>query len=259
MKSWLSVMVLLLHLARVERQRMQFLISLLMIEPIALYWGFGFGMGNMISGVGSRSYPEYLYPGFICFSAIIFSFLESAWGTHRRWHHSLLLKQIKYSPISPNDVVLTELTWCGIYGCLASWSVALIGYILGFSSWWMLPWILIVSMVFSSAGSALGMGLVVLFQRGSLFTLLTSLLVFPLAFISGIFFPLSQVPWALRWIGPFFPPYHTTQLMQALVWSQWNWFHLFNFAYLAMFIFIIYRFVFPRAAAMVREFTLRAD
>lgn len=259
MRSWMSCVVLLKHLSFIERRRMRFLLSLLIIEPIALYWGFGFGLGNMISGAGGRSYAEFLFPGFISFAAAAFSFAEAAWGINRRWRSSILLKQLKYSPISPADVVFAEMIWCGLYGFLAAFSIAVLGCLLNFYSFFHLPILSAFILVFGLIGSTMGLTLVVFFKRGSLFTLLTSLLVFPLAFVSGIFFPISQVPWSVRWIGPLFPPFHTTQLAQALVWNEWSLWSIVQVSYLGAVGFLFVKFVLPRAEALVRESSLRTS
>jgi|GEM_PF-3717507 len=256
MIKWQTVVFILRHLWITERTSLRFSLAVLLLEPLLLFWGFGYGMGNMIGSIDNHTYPEFLFPGILCFSSMAFAFSEASWGLLRRWKSTPLLKQIKYTPISHEQLVWAELAWSTFHGLLATLPLMIVGVFFDYVSFGHLPLLFVYTAITSFIGALSGMALLALISGHLSMIFLSNIFVFPLAFFSGTFFPIAKSTFFFEWLGFLFPLIHTTEILKAFLWSQWGWMQLVHLVYLIALPIVLVKKVLPLTVIRAREQSL---
>lgn len=240
-----------------ERPAFMLSLILLLLEPIALFWGFGIGLGDTVDAVDQVSYSEYLFPGLLCFSAMVFSFVEACWGTMGRWRNGPVLKQLAITPFSLPQIVYGELLWAMIHGLIGAGGLFIFGLFVGLSTLLDIAYLVPVLALAAFLGAQLGLLAVASLRRHSGIVFISNFLAFPLAFLSGIFFPLEALPWVFRLIGFLSPMYHVAEFLKYFYWADFTWHFLVHAAYLILLPLILNRFLMKQAAAKFRELASR--
>jgi ABC-2 type transport system permease protein len=173
------------------------------VTPLFLvaFLGFGFEgvrFGSVPEGV---SYVEYLVPGVLGFVTLFSaSFSGLAVLSDREVG---FLKEILVAPVPRTSVVLGRIAGGATTGLVQSGLVLggtlLVGFRpasavgLGLAA----VFLVALSTTFIGFGLALAAG----FRDTQGYSLVVNFVLFPLAFLSGAFYPLSNLPPAIRWIG----------------------------------------------------------
>lgn len=240
-------------------ERPAFLLSLilLLLEPIALYWGFGIGLGDTVDGVEQVTYAEFLFPGLLCFSAMVFAFVEGCWGTMGRWRNGPVLKQLAITPFSLPQIVYGELIWAMIHGLIGAGGLFVFGLFVGLSTILDLAYLVPVLSLAAYLGAQIGLTVVASLRRHSGIVFISNFLAFPLAFLSGIFFPTDALPWVLRAIGFLSPMYHVAEFLKYFYWADFTWMFPLHAAYLIALPLLLNRWMLRQAEGKFRELASR--
>ena len=167
--------------------------------PLTLYFVFGIGMKGYISAVEGVPYPVFIAPGLISMTAINAAFDESAWSMwfHRRVQRTI--EEYRTAPITVYDIVIGKIFSGFAQGAIKGIAVAAV--ILLITSFRVqainlaayLFFIALGSMIFSCLGTICG----TLIDKPENIGRVQAVVIVPLVFMSGIFFPLSSYPAAL--------------------------------------------------------------
>lgn len=167
--------------------------------PITLYLAFGFGLKGYIADVGGIPYPLFIAPGLISMTAVNAAFDESSWSMwfHRRVQRTI--EEYRVTPITVYDIVLGKIFSGFTQGALKGAVVFLVILVLtpfriNLSH---LPAYLLclafASMTFSCLGTVCG----TVIDKPENIGRVQSVVIIPLIFMAGIFFPLSSYPAAI--------------------------------------------------------------
>ena len=165
-------------------------------SPLTLYLAFGFGLKGYISSVDGVPYSIFIAPGLISMTAVLAAFEEGAWSM---WFHRRVQKTIeeyRVTPVTVYDIVVGKLISGFFQGGVKGVAVAVIIFILTpfrFPSAHLFIYLLFIglgAMIFSCLGTICG---TVMDKPESLGRIQT-VIIMPLIFMSGIFFPLSSYP-----------------------------------------------------------------
>jgi ABC-2 type transport system permease protein len=173
------------------------------VTPLFLvaFLGFGFEGVRFASVPGSVTYLEYLVPGVLGFVTLFSaSFSGLAVLSDREVG---FLKEILVAPVPRTSVVLGRIAGGATTGLLQSGLVLAGTLLVGFRPASVpglaLAAVLLVGL--STAFIGFGLALAAGFRDTQGYSLVVNLVLFPLAFLSGAFYPLSNLPPAIRWIG----------------------------------------------------------
>ena len=164
--------------------------------PITLYLAFGFGLKGYISDVQGIPYPLFIAPGLISMTAVNAAFDDSSWSMwfHRRVQRTI--EEYRVTPVTVYDIVIGKIfsgfTQGAIKGAVVFLVIMLLtpfridyshlpAYILCLS---------IASMTFSCLGTICG----TVIDKPENIGRVQSVVIVPLIFMAGIFFPLSSYP-----------------------------------------------------------------
>jgi lipooligosaccharide transport system permease protein len=194
-------------------------------EPLIWLVAFGYGMGALVGEVsvnGTRvPYILFLASGSICMSAMNAASFEALYSAFSRMHVQKTWDGIMNAPVSLDDVVLAEMLWAAFKALFTV--TAILGVMLALSishspkllvAW---PVLLFVGVMFSSIAlifNALAKGY-------DFFTYYFTLVLTPMMFLSGVFFPREQLPPIVRAISDWLPLTNAVELVRPLFMDQW--------------------------------------
>ncbi|CAN7208232.1 ABC transporter permease [Acidovorax sp. LjRoot129] len=199
-------------------------------EPLMWLVAFGYGMGALVgqlnvAGAGGTStqvpYILFLASGSICMSAMNAASFEALYSAFSRMHVQKTWDGIMNAPVSLDDVVLAEMLWAAFKAVFTVTAILCVMLALGIShspkllvAW---PVLLFVGVMFSSIAlifNALAKGY-------DFFTYYFTLVLTPMMFLSGVFFPREQLPPVVRAISDWLPLTNAVELVRPLFMDQW--------------------------------------
>ena len=194
-------------------------------EPLMWLVAFGYGMGALVGQiqVGGQTVPYILFlaSGSICMSAMNAASFEALYSAFSRMHVQKTWDGIMNAPVSLDDVVLAEMLWAAFKALFTVTAILGVMLALGIShspkllaAW---PVLLGVGIMFSSIAlifNALAKGY-------DFFTYYFTLVLTPMMFLSGVFFPREQLPPIVRAISDWLPLTNAVELVRPLFMDQW--------------------------------------
>lgn len=194
-------------------------------EPLMWLVAFGYGLGSLVGQIqiGDRQVPYILFlaSGSICMSAMNAASFEALYSAFSRMHVQKTWDGIMNAPVRLDDVVMAEMLWAAFKALFTVTAILGVMLALGIShspkllvAW---PVLLFVGITFSCIAlifNALAKGY-------DFFTYYFTLFLTPMMFLSGIFFPTTQLPPLVRSIAEWLPLTAAVELVRPLFMDQW--------------------------------------
>jgi lipooligosaccharide transport system permease protein len=191
------------------------------LAPLLYLGSLGFGLGALVDrgasgGVGGVPYALFLAPGVLAATAMQTAVTESTWPvlgaiTWQRQYHAMLA-----APLGVVDVFLGHLAFVALRLVFVSTAFVAVGAALGaFRSVWVLG-ALLVAVLVGLAHAAPVMAYASAQESDGGFALLFRFGVMPMFLFAGTFFPIEQLPAAIRPVAWLTPLWHGTQACRAL-------------------------------------------
>ena len=194
-------------------------------EPLMWLVAFGYGMGALVGQVshGGQQVPYILFlaSGSICMSAMNAATFEALYSAFSRMHVQKTWDGIMNAPVGLDDVLMAEMLWAAYKALFTATAILGVMLALGIShspkllvAW---PILLLVGMTFSCIAlifNAMAKGY-------DFFTYYFTLGLTPMMFLSGVFFPLEQLPRAVRMLSDLLPLTHAVALVRPLFMDRW--------------------------------------
>ncbi|MFN3376956.1 MAG: ABC transporter permease [Burkholderiaceae bacterium] len=194
-------------------------------EPLMWLVAFGYGMGALVGQVsaGAQQVPYILFlaSGSICMSAMNAASFEALYSAFSRMHVQKTWDGIMNAPVTLDDVVLAEMLWAAFKALFTVTAILGVMLALGIShspkllvAW---PVLLGVGIMFSSIAlifNALAKGY-------DFFTYYFTLVLTPMMFLSGVFFPREQLPGWVRSVSEWLPLTNAVELVRPLFLDRW--------------------------------------
>ncbi len=186
-------------------------------DPMIALVAFGYGLGSLMPQVEGVPYIQFLAAGTNCMSAMNAATFEAMYSAFSRMHVQRTWDGIMNAPVDLDDVMLGELIWAATKSCMSGAAIMLVVWLLGLAngalSLLILPVILLTGLAFA------GLGLIInAFARGyDFFQYYFTLVITPMAFVSGVFFPAAQLPSWLQVCAQALPLTHAIELARPLL------------------------------------------
>ncbi|MDE1978877.1 MAG: ABC transporter permease [Thiomonas sp.] len=191
-------------------------------EPLITLLAFGFGVGALVGTVHGVPYIQFLASGAICMSVMMAASFEALYSAFSRMHVQKTWDAIRVTPTSLDDVLLGELTWAATKSVFSGVAILAVIMVLGISRQWTLlialPLLLLTGLVFSAIGLIVNAK-----ARGyDFFTYYFTLVLTPMTFLSGVYFPLTALPQPLQWLAQVLPLNAAVELVRPLFFGQFD-------------------------------------
>ena len=199
-------------------------------EPLMWLVAFGYGLGALVGQVtvtggagGSTQVPYILFlaSGSICMSAMNAASFEALYSAFSRMHVQKTWDSIMNAPVQLDDIVLAEMLWAAFKALFTVTAILGVMLALGISH---SPKLLLAWPVLLGVGitfSCLALIFNALAKGYDFFTYYFTLFLTPMMFLSGIFFPLEQLPSVVRVIATWLPLSNAVELVRPLFMDQW--------------------------------------
>ncbi|MCS6997074.1 MAG: ABC transporter permease [Casimicrobiaceae bacterium] len=187
------------------------------VEPLLYMLGLGYGLGALVPELGGMSYLLFVASGTLAFSIVNAASFEAMYSAFARMQVQRTWDAILNAPLELRDVLLAEWLFAASKSALSC--VAFVGalLLLGVSREATLVLVLPASALIGLAFAALALIMTALAKGYEFFAYWFSLGLMPLAMLSGVFFPMSQLPPALEQISWYLPMSHAVELIRPLV------------------------------------------
>ncbi|HLP98294.1 MAG TPA: ABC transporter permease [Sideroxyarcus sp.] len=186
-------------------------------DPVIYMLGLGYGLGSLLPEMGGMSYMAFLAAGTVCYSTMNSASFEALYSGFARMHEQRTWEAILNTPVSLDDVVLSEILWAATKSLMSGVAVLAVIWILGLShstmSLWMIPLALLIGLVFAS----IGLIMTALAPSYDFFMYYFTLVITPMMLLCGVFFPVSQLPESMQSVAAALPLTHAIDLARPLM------------------------------------------
>ena len=194
-------------------------------EPLIWLVAFGYGMGALVGEVsvnGTRvPYILFLASGSICMSAMNAASFEALYSAFSRMHVQKTWDGIMNAPVGLDDIVLAEMLWAAFKSIFTVTAILFVMLALGISH---SPKLFVAWAVLVGSGitfSSIALIFNALAKGYDFFTYYFTLFMTPMMFLSGVFFPLEQLPGVVRTVAAWLPLTNAVALVRPLFMDQW--------------------------------------
>lgn len=193
------------------------------VSPVFFLGLLGLGLGSLVDdrpggveALGTASYLEFIGPGLLAISAVLWSFGQSLWPTaaELKWDRTYVLTAA--TPVSKAEIGFAHVAWIALrFTAAAVLFTAVLAVAGAAASWW------VVLAPFAAGATALVLssiicGFTVRQDDEAAFPMVMRLGAIPMFLFSGAFFPLSQVPVAVAWLARLTPGWQGVELCREL-------------------------------------------
>ena len=194
-------------------------------EPLMWLVAFGYGLGSLVGQIqiGDQKVPYILFlaSGSICMSAMNAASFEALYSAFSRMHVQKTWDGIMNAPVRLDDVVMAEMLWAAFKALFTVTAILGVMLALGISH---SPKLLVAWPVLLGVGvtfSCIALIFNALAKGYDFFTYYFTLFLTPMMFLSGIFFPTTQLPPLVRSIAEWLPLTAAVELVRPLFMDQW--------------------------------------
>lgn len=187
------------------------------VEPLITLVAFGYGLGALLPPIDGVAYLPYLAGGTLCVSVMYSAKFESLWGAYSRMDVQHTWAAIMNAPVSIDDILLGELLWAATKSLFTGAAMLIVVWGIGLAR---TPWsLLVLPLSFLAGLSFSAMALIVNARARGWDTLSTyfTVVVTPMVFLGGVFFPLDRLPDWMHQAARFLPLTALVELVRPLM------------------------------------------
>ncbi|HET7793638.1 MAG TPA: ABC transporter permease [Rhizobacter sp.] len=189
-------------------------------EPLITLVAFGYGLGSMIGQVQGLPYIQYLASGSIAVSCALAATFEALYSAYSRMEVQKTWDSIMNAPISLDDIVFAETLWAAMKSMFTVIAIVAVIFVLGIarspSMLLALPMLCLVGVAFASIAMIFN----ALAKGYDFFTYYFTLVMTPMTFLSGVYFPIEQMPGWLQGVAQVLPLTAAVELVRPLIIGQ---------------------------------------
>jgi lipooligosaccharide transport system permease protein len=190
-------------------------------DPLITLVAFGYGLGALLREIDGVPYITFLAAGSICMSTMMAASFESLYSAFSRMHVQRTWESLLNAPLLLDDVLAAEWLWATAKACLSGLAIVLVAVALGVTRAPTLPALLPVIVLTGLAFAGLGLCFNAVARGYDFFSYYFTLALTPMTFLSGVFFPVSQLPGWLQGLSTVLPLSAAIELARPLVLGNW--------------------------------------
>ncbi|MFO1299443.1 MAG: ABC transporter permease [Burkholderiaceae bacterium] len=186
-------------------------------DPLIILVAFGYGLGRLLQQVDGVPYILFLAAGSMCMSTMMAASFESLYSAFSRMHVQRTWDSLLNAPLELDDIVIAEWLWAATKSVLSGVAIVAVVWLLGISRAptlvLALPVVALTGLVFG----AIGLCVNALARGYDFFTYYFTLVLTPMIFLSGVYYPVAQLPDWLAAIAGALPLAAAVELARPLV------------------------------------------
>ncbi|CAN5462405.1 ABC transporter permease [soil metagenome] len=186
-------------------------------EPLITLIAFGYGLGSMLGQVEGLPYIKYLASASIVASAALAATFEALYSAFSRMQVQRTWDSILNAPVALDDIVFAEMMWAALKALFSVAAIMIVLFVLDISRaptmLLALPLLGFVGVTFASIALVFN----ALAKGYDFFTYYFTLVLTPMTFLSGVYFPIDQMPSWLQAIAHVLPLTAAVELVRPLI------------------------------------------
>lgn len=186
-------------------------------DPLITLIAFGYGLGSLLKSIDGIPYIHYLASGSICMSVMMASSFEALYSAFSRMHVQKTWEALLNAPLALDDVVLAEMLWAATKSLFSGIAILCVMFLLGIGlhphTILALPILFLIGMTFASLGLVFN----AIAQGYDFFTYYFTLVLTPMIFLSGVYYPVAQLPSWLQAVSQLLPLGAAVKLVRPLI------------------------------------------
>jgi ABC-type multidrug transport system permease subunit len=182
------------------------------ISPALFLLAFGFGVGRGAT-VGGQDYLSFLLPGLLTMASMNQSYGIATEINISRFYFKVF-EEYLIAPFSRWQIVLGEMGYGMIRGLIPVAIIALYSLLCGVSLHFG-PGFFVALLLHLAIFSLFGILAAMIVRSHADQATVNAFLITPMMFLSGTFFPVEQMPWAIKAVASLFPLTYSTRLIRA--------------------------------------------
>jgi lipooligosaccharide transport system permease protein len=190
-------------------------------DPLITLVAFGYGLGRLLPQVDGVAYIVFLAAGSVCMSTAMAASFESLYSAFSRMQVQQTWQSILNAPVDLDDIVLAEWLWAASKSLFAGAAIVLVMLVLGISRSptliGLIPLVGMTGLVFAGLGLCFN----ALARGYDSFTYYFTLVISPMVFLSGVYYPVSALPDWLASFSYWLPLAAAVDLARPLVLGRW--------------------------------------
>jgi lipooligosaccharide transport system permease protein len=190
-------------------------------DPLITLIAFGYGLGSLLKTVDGIPYIHFLASGSICMSVMMASSFEALYSAFSRMHVQKTWEALLNAPLALDDVVLAEMLWAATKSLFSGVAILGVMFLLGIGlhphTLLALPLLFLIGMTFASLGLVFN----AIAQGYDFFTYYFTLVLTPMIFLSGVYYPVAQLPGWLQLVSQLLPLGAAVNLVRPLILGNW--------------------------------------
>jgi ABC-2 type transport system permease protein len=189
-------------------------------QPLLFLLALGYGLGSVFKKAGQGDYLQFLVPGIIA-QTILFSAVF--WGIQIIWDKQFgFLKETLVAPVPRVKIMIGSALGGATLAAFQGLLVLVISLFLGFRpvNWAMVPLAVLVMILLAVALACFGSGIASIVNDFQGFQAINQFIIFPLYFLSGAIYPLTNIPVPLKVISSLNPLSYAIDLLRFLLISN---------------------------------------
>jgi lipooligosaccharide transport system permease protein len=186
-------------------------------EPLITLVAFGYGLGSLVGQIEGKPYITYLASGSIAVSATLAATFEALYSAYSRMQMQKTWDSILNAPIALDDIVFAEMLWAAFKSLFTVVAIMIVIFALGISRE---PTMLLALPVFGFIGitfASIALVFNALAKGYDFFTYYFTLIVTPMTFVSGVYFPIEQMPGWLQTVAHALPLTAAVELTRPFI------------------------------------------
>jgi lipooligosaccharide transport system permease protein len=186
-------------------------------EPLITLMAFGYGLGSLVGQIDGRPYIQFLASGSIVVSAVLAASFEALYSAYSRMQVQKTWDGILNAPITLDDIVLAEMLWAAFKSLFTVAAIMAVIAALGISR---APTLLLALPMLALIGisfACIALVFNALANGYDFFTYYFTLVLTPMTFLSGVYFPIAQMPGWLQMVAHVLPLTAAVELVRPLI------------------------------------------
>lgn len=189
-------------------------------EPLLYLFALGYGLGMLVGQVEGLDYMTFLASGVLCASVMNTASFEAIYSAFTRMTVQDTWRSMLYTPLNLADVMLGEVAWAASKSLLSATAILLVAWLMGAVHSLNALWVLPIALLAGFSFAAMAIIMTALSRSYDFFLYYFTLLLTPMMLLSGVFFPLEQMPQVVQGIALALPLSHLVELVRPLMTGQ---------------------------------------
>lgn len=186
-------------------------------EPLLYLLLFGYGFGRLVGDLGDIPYMHFLAAGIICSSTMFAASFEGLYSAFTRMREQQTWTAMLNAPLNVDDIVHGEIVWAATKGSFSGAAILLVTSALGLTDGWLALWVLPMIPLIGLCFGALAMVITAVSPNYDFFLYYFTLALTPMLLVSGVFFPLGELPAVVQFAAHLLPLAHAVEIVRPLM------------------------------------------